>query len=220
MNNKSPKIQAQIVKNVLLLQGSLTNKKSIMNWCHIWDYFYTAIISGMIAYAFQRWYSHKFDKRLKSFENEIETIKDKNVIKFDALHKNRIEVINKLYSDFCHEMDLVFFLIMPSNIKPKNALPDEDLIRKFYLHSRNFVLYLSQNSIYLPKIIVDRFAGAEYSLKSMVQSVIKDGSDENKKRLDAHYDQNLRQLFEELKNEIRDLLGVEESDFETLHIKK
>ena len=174
----------------------------------------------MIAYAFQRWYSHKFDKRLKSFENEIETIKDKNVIKFDALHKNRIEVINKLYSDFCHEMDLVFFLIMPSNIKPKNALPDEDLIRKFYLHSRNFVLYLSQNSIYLPKIIVDRFAGAEYSLKSMVQSVIKDGSDENKKRLDAHYDQNLRQLFEELKNEIRDLLGVEESDFETLHIKK
>jgi predicted metal-dependent hydrolase len=109
---------------------------------------------------------------------------------------------------------------MPSNIKPKNALPDEDLIRKFYLHSRNFVLYLSQNSIYLPKIIVDRFAGAEYSLKSMVQSVIKDGSDENKKRLDAHYDQNLRQLFEELKNEIRDLLGVEESDFETLHIKK
>ena len=46
-----------------------------MDWSQFLDYAYPAIMSGIIAYAFQMWYSHKFDKKLKSFENELETLK-------------------------------------------------------------------------------------------------------------------------------------------------
>ena len=104
-----------------------------MDWSQFLDYAYPAIMSGIIAYAFQMWYSHKFDKKLKSFENELETLKDKNVIKFDTLHKNRIDIIKKLYSMICAENDLLLTVLMPSDLKKDNSnFPDDvALIKEF-----------------------------------------------------------------------------------------
>lgn len=194
-----------------------------MDWTNFLDYGYPAIMSGIIAYLFQRWYSHKFDKKLKSFENELETLKEKNVIKFDALHKNRIDIIKKLNSMICAENDLVLAILMPSDLKKDNSdFPDDiALIKNFTKHKHGLELYLYANSIYLPKIVVDRFIGVSYSLTCIVESVINDDSEENKKRLVDHYhNNNVKKLFDDLINEIRDLLGVEESDYETNHIKK
>lgn len=193
-----------------------------MDWSQFLDYAYPAIMSGIIAYAFQMWYSHKFDKKLKSFENELETLKDKNVIKFDTLHKNRIDIIKKLYSMICTENDLVLTVLMPSDLKKDNSnFPDDvGLIKEFTKQKHVLDSYLFDHGIYLPKIVVDRFAGISYSLTSIIKSVINDDSEENKKRLDDHYNNGVKKLIDDLINELRDLLGVEESDYETKHIKK
>lgn len=193
-----------------------------MDWSQFLDYGYPAIMSGIIAYLFQRWYSHKYDKKLKSFENELDTLKDKNVIKFDTLHKNRIDIIKKLYSMICAENDLLLTVLMPSDLKKDNSnFPDDvALIKEFTKQKQMLESYLYNNSIYLPKIVVDRFAGISYSLTSIIKSVINDDSEENKKRLDDHYNDGVKKLIDDLINEIRDLLGVEESDYETKHIKK
>ena len=194
-----------------------------MDWSQFLDYGYPAIMSGIIAYLFQRWYSHKYDKKLKSFENELETLKEKNVIKFDSLHKNRIDIIKKLNSMICAENDLALLILMPSDLKKDNSnFPDDiALIKNFTKQKHELELYLHTNSIYLPKIVVDRFAGVSFSLSSIVESVINDNSEENKKRLVDHYHNgSVKKLFDDLINEIRELLGVEESDYETKHIKK
>ena len=193
-----------------------------MDWSQFLDYAYPAIMSGIIAYAFQMWYSHKFDKKLKSFENELETLKDKSVIKFDTLHKNRIDIIKKLYSMICNENDLVLIVLMPSDLKKDNSnyLDDVALIKEFTKQKHVLDSYLFDNSIYLPKIVVDRFAGISYSLTSIIKSVINDDSEDNIKRLDDHYNNSVKKLIDDLINELRDLLGVEESDYETKHIKK
>lgn len=193
-----------------------------MDWSQFLDYGYPAIMSGVIAYAFQAWYSHKYDKKLKSFENELDTLKDKSVIKFDTLHKNRIDIIKKLYSMICVENELVLCVLMPSDLKKNNSnYPDDvTLIKEFSNQMHAFDSYLYNNSIYLPKIVVDRFAGISYSLTSIIKSVINDDSEVHKKQLDEHYNNGVKKLIEDLVNEIRDLLGVEESDYETKHIKK
>ena len=67
-----------------------------MDWSQFLDYAYPAIMSGIIAYAFQMWYSHKFDKKLKSFENELETLKDKNWKKRSMLLQSRDESVTAI----------------------------------------------------------------------------------------------------------------------------
>ena len=111
---------------------------------------------------------------------------------------------------------------MPSDLKKDNSnyLDDVALIKEFTKQKHVLDSYLFDNSIYLPKIVVDRFAGISYSLTSIIKSVINDDSEDNKKRLDDHYNNSVKKLIDDLINELRDLLGVEESDYETKHIKK
>ena len=122
----------------------------------------------------------------------------------------------------CTENDLVLTVLMPSDLKKDNSnFPDDvGLIKEFTKQKHVLDSYLFDNGIYLPKIVVDRFAGISYSLTSIIKSVINDDSEENKKRLDDHYNNGVKKLIDDLINELRDLLGVEESDYETKHIKK
>ena len=122
----------------------------------------------------------------------------------------------------CTENDLVLTVLMPSDFKKDNSnFPDDvGLIKEFTKQKHVLDSYLFDNGIYLPKIVVDRFAGISYSLTSIIKSVINDDSEENKKRLDDHYNNGVKKLIDDLINELRDLLGVEESDYETKHIKK
>ena len=122
----------------------------------------------------------------------------------------------------CTENDLVLTVLMPSDFKKDNSnFPDDvGLIKEFTKQKHVLDSYLFDNGIYLPKIVVDRFAGISYSVTSIITAVINDDSEENKKRLDDHYNNGVKKLIDDLINELRDLLGVEVSDYETKHIKK
>ena len=73
-------------------------------------------------------------------------------------------------------------------------------------------MYLLSNEIYIPKILVERIAGVCVTFDSITKNLIKDKSDENKKRLDDFYMEKVRPLLDDLKKEFRVLLGVELDD--------
>ena len=68
-----------------------------MNWTQFLDYGYPALMSGIIAYLFQKWYSHKFDKKLKSYEADLELLKKKDEIKFDVTHREMVNRFSNLF---------------------------------------------------------------------------------------------------------------------------
>ena len=99
--------------------------------------------------------------------------------------------------------------IMPTEMQNIFQLNEDELLRVNILKSHKIQMYLLSNKIYIPKILVDRIAGVCYTFDSISKNLMKDKSDENKKRLDEFYTEKVRPLLDNLKNEFRVLLGVE-----------
>ena len=103
----------------------------------------------------------------------------------------------------------ILHAMMPTEIQNVIQLNINDLLRKNRVKSHEIQMYLLSNEIYIPKILVDRIAGVCYTIDSISKNLMKDKSDENKKRLDEFYTEKVRPLLDNLKNEFRVLLGVE-----------
>lgn len=178
--------------------------------------------SGFCAFKFlgKKWVENWFAKDLKRYEHKLDVLKIKDEIKFNILHKERIDIIKKLYQMFFDLNESVMLIMMPTELQKGIQVKGNDLINGFKLKSHNVQMYLSSNDIYIPKILVDRIAGVCYTFNSIAESVRKDNSDENKKRLDDFYIEKVRPLLEDMKNEFRVLLGVEFYDNEALNKKK
>ena len=167
--------------------------------------------SGFCMFRFlgKKWVENWFAKDLKRCEHKLDVLKIKDEIKFNILHKERIDIIKKLYQMFFDLNESVLHSMMPTEMQKLIQIKEEDLLIKNRLKSHEIQMYLLSNDIYIPKILVDRIAGVCYTFDSITNRIKEDKSDENKKRLDAFYLEKVRPLLDDMKNEFRGLLGVE-----------
>ena len=174
----------------------------------------TGITSGFCIFKFlgRKWIENWFAKDLKQYEHKLAILKVKDEIKFNILHKERIDTIRELHTQIFDLTDSMLYLLMPSEMQEAIQLNVDDLVMKNKLKSHKIQMYLLANDIYLPKILVDRIAGVCYTFDSISKSIITDKTKENKERLNVFYTEKTRPLIEELKNEFRKLLGVEFND--------
>lgn len=175
---------------------------------------------GIFKSLGKKWVENWFAKDLKRYEHKLDVLKIKDEIKFNILHKERIDIIKKLYQMFFDLNESVLLIMMPTEMQKGLQVKENDLFNSVRLKLHKNQMYLLSNDIYIPKILVDRIAGVCYTFDSITKSVMKDNSDENKKRLDDFYIEKVRPLLEDMKNEFRVLLGVEFYDNEVINKEK
>lgn len=172
----------------------------------------------MFKYLGRKWIENWFAKDLKRYEHKLDVLKIKDEIRFNFLHKERIDIIKELYKSVFELNELNLYLIMPTEMQEQFQFKEEDLIKKNYQKSHNLSMYLLSNEIYIPKILVDRIAGMCYTYQSITKSIMNDNSEKNKKQLDTFYIEKVRPLLNDLRDEFRKLLGVEFYDNELMKI--
>lgn len=174
----------------------------------------TGAASGFCAFKFlgKKWVENWFEKDLKRYEHKLDVLKIKDEIKFNILHKERIDIIKKLYQMFFELNECILYSMMPSEMQRTIQIKVDELLENNNIKSHNIQMYLLSNDIYIPQILVDRIAGVCYTFDSITKSIMKNNSEENKKTLDAFYKEKVLSLLGDLKNEFRLLLGVELDD--------
>jgi len=174
----------------------------------------TGAASGFCAFKFlgKKWVENWFEKDLKRYEHKLDVLKIKDEIKFNILHKERIDIIKKLYQMFFELNECILYSMMPSEMQRTIQIKVDELLKNNIIKSHNIQMYLLSNDIYIPQILVDRIAGVCYTFDSITKSIMKNNSEENKKTLDAFYKEKVLSLLGDLKNEFRLLLGVELDD--------
>lgn len=172
--------------------------------------------SGFCAFKFfgRKWVENWFAKDLKRYEHKLDVLKIKDEIRFNILHKERIDIIKKLYETFFELNELILHLLMPTKMQNMIQIKEDDLAKTIFIKSHTIQMYLLSNDIYIPQILVDRIAGICYTFDSISKKIITDDSDKNKKVMDDFYKQKVKSLIDDLKNEFRRLLGVEFYDNE------
>ena len=175
--------------------------------------------SGFFAFKYlgRKWVENWFAKDLKQYEHKLDILKIKDEIRFNILHKERIDIIKKLYKMVFELNESVLHIMMPMNMQEMIQFKEDDVAKKNILKSHNVQMYLLSNDIYIPKILVDRIAGVCYTFDSITKRIMEDNSDDNKKRLDDFYIKKVRPLLDDLRNEFRRLLGVEFYDDEFMN---
>lgn len=164
---------------------------------------------GIFKYLGKRWVENWFAKDLKLYEHKLDVLKVKDEIRFNILHKERIEIIKNLYKQVFELNELSIYLIMPDEMQRQFNLNKEDLFKQSYMLSHKLQMYLLENTIYIPQILEDRIAGLCYTYDSAAKSLIKDGSEEHRRSIEVFNQDKIRPLLNDLRDEFRRLLGVE-----------
>lgn len=164
---------------------------------------------GVFKFLGKKWVENWFAKDLKRYEHKLDVLKVKDEIRFNILHKERIEIIKKLYEQVFELNELSIYLIMPDEMQKQFNLTKEELFKQCYVHSHKLQMYLLENTIYIPQIIEDRIAGLCYTYDSVAKSLMKDGSEEHRKAMEMFNQQKIRPLLNDLRDEFRRMLGVE-----------
>lgn len=163
----------------------------------------------VFKYLGKKWVDNWFSKDLKKYEHKLEVLKSKDEIRFNLLHKERIEIIKRLYKQVFELNELSIYLIMPEEMQKQFKLNKEELFQQSILLSHKLQMYLLENTIYIPKILEDRIAGLCYTYDSAAKSLMNDSSEEHRIKLDEFNREKIRPLLNDLRDEFRRLLGVE-----------
>ncbi len=169
----------------------------------------TASGYGVFKFLGKKWVENWFAKDLKRYEHKLDVLKAKDEIRFNILHKERIDIIKKLYKQVFELNELSIYLMMPDEMQKHFNLNKEDLFKQSYMLSHRLQMYLLENTIYIPKILEDRIAGLCYTYNSAAKSLMKDGTEEHRKAMELYNQEKIRPLLNDLRDEFRRLLGVE-----------
>lgn len=164
---------------------------------------------GVFKFLGQKWVENWFAKDLKHYEHKLDVLKAKDEIRFNILHKERIDIIKNLYKKVFELNELSLYLIMPSEMQSQFKLNVNDLFQQSIMHSHKLQMYLLENTIYIPQILEDRIAGLCYTYDSAAKSLMNNPSEEHKKTLEKFNQEKIRPLLNDLRDEFRRLLGVE-----------
>lgn len=168
-------------------------------------------ISGFSVFKVlgKKWVENWFEKDLKKYEHKLDVLKVKDEIRFNILHKERIEIIKKLYKQVFELNELSIYLIMPAEMQKSYNLKQEELFQQSIMLSHKIQMYLLENTIYIPRILEDRIAGLCYTYDSATKSLMNDTSEGHKKTIEKFNQEKIRPLLNDLRDEFRRLLGVE-----------
>lgn len=164
---------------------------------------------GIFKFLGKKWVENWFAKDLKLYEHKLNVLKVKDEIRFNLLHKERIEIIKKLYKQVYEINELSIYMIMPKEIQKQFNLNKNELFQQSYILSHKLQMYLLENTIYIPQILEDRIAGLCYTYDSVAKSLMNDGSERHKAELEKFNQEKIRPLLNDLRDEFRRLLGVE-----------
>lgn len=164
---------------------------------------------GVFKFLGKKWVDNWFAKDLKKYEYKLDVLKAKDEIRFNILHKERIEIIKNLYKQVFELNELSLYLIMPTEMQQQLKINVDELFQKSIMHSHKLQMYLLENTIYLPKILEDRIAGLCYTYDSAAKSLMNDRTEEHKKTIEKFNQDKIRPLLNDLRDEFRRLLGVE-----------
>ena len=167
--------------------------------------------SGFAVFKFlgKKWVENWFAKDLKLYEHKLDVLKVKDEIRFNILHKERIEIIKKLYKQVFELNELSIYLIMPTEMQKQFNLNMDNTYQQSKLLSHKLQMYLLENTIYIPKILEDRIAGLCYTYDSAANSLMTDRSEEHRKTIEKFNQEQIMPLLNDLRDEFRRLLGVE-----------
>ena len=164
---------------------------------------------GVFKFLGKKWVENWFAKDLKRYEHKLDVLKAKDEIRFNILHKERIDIIKNLYQKVNELNDMSLYLVMPSEMQESLQIDKDELAKRSYLMSHQLEMYLLSKSIYIPQSLEDRIAGMIITYNSLTKSIINDCSEEHKRSLEKWNVEKVRPLLNELRNEFRRLLGVE-----------
>lgn len=164
---------------------------------------------GVFKFLGRKWVENWFAKDLKKYEHQLAVLKVKDEIRYNILHKERIEIIKKLYKQVFELNELSLYLVMPNEMQRQFGLNKEELFHQSIMLNHKLQMYLLENTIYIPQILEDRIAGLCYTYDSVAKSLMKDSSEEHKKVIEAFNQEKIRPLLNDLRDEFRRLLGVE-----------
>ena len=164
---------------------------------------------GVFKFLGKKWVENWFAKDLKRYEHKLDVLKVKDEIRFNILHKERIEIIKKLYKQVFELNEMSIYMIMPNEMQNQLRLNKEELFQESIMLSHKLQMYLLENTIYIPKILEDRIAGLCYTYDSAAKSLMNNGSEDHKKEMELFNQEKIRPLLNDLRDEFRRLLGVE-----------
>lgn len=171
----------------------------------------TGSAAGFAVFKFfgKKWVDNWFAKDLKKYEYKLDVLKSKDEIRFNILHKERIDIIKNLYKQVFELNEMSIYLIMPAEMQKQFNIDEEELFKRSTLFSHKLQMYLLENTIYIPQILEDRIAGLCYTYDSAAKSLMNDRSEEHKKIIEKFNQEKIRPLLNDLRDEFRRLLGVE-----------
>lgn len=170
--------------------------------------------AGFCAFKWlgQKWVNNWFAKDLEKYKQQLEILKVKDEIRFNILHKERLETVKKLYSLINDLNDTVAYLMIPTKMAEGTDLNYNELIKTVKVKHHIIVQYLMESQIYLPQSLVDRIAGMGYSLNKVADYCLEHNNDESREWLRKVNEDKLRPLLNSLRDEFRKLLGVENDE--------
>ena len=129
---------------------------------------------GVFKFLGRKCVENWFAKDLKKYEHQLEVLKVKDEIRYNILHKERIEIIKKLYKQVFELNELSLYLVMPNEMQRQFGLNKEELFHQSIMLNHKLQMYLLENTIYIPQILEDRIAGLCYTYDSAAKSLMKD----------------------------------------------
>ncbi len=146
---------------------------------------------------------------MKLYEHKLDVLKTKDEIRFNLLHKERIDIIKKLYNQVFEINELSIYMIMPEEMQKQFKLDKDDLFQQSYILCHKLQMYLLENTIYIPQILEDRIAGLCKTYNSAARSLMNDSSEDHRVEMEKFNQEKIRPLLNDLRDEFRRLLGVE-----------
>ncbi len=179
-----------------------------MSWCTFFRLVYPAIISGVFIFAFQKWFSHKYDKKLKKYEAQLDLIKKTNEIKFDALHHEMIDRICELFSLMSDEFKSMNNIFMAMMIQT----PDErkvEMIESYYQKLLSLKSYLTECSIFLTTKVEERVNKILSLFEETLKELTSGTSQKTFNKMKESFERKYFRQIHSLRDEVKDILGVD-----------
>ena len=100
----------------------------------------TGAISGFGAFKFmgQKWVENWFAKDLKRYEHQLDVLKVKDEIRFNILHKERIDIIKSLYKQVFELNELSLYMLMPTEMQNQLKLNTNDLLQQSIMLNQKY----------------------------------------------------------------------------------
>lgn len=177
-----------------------------------------AWLSERLRTSIQHEYSHKLEAfkaqlqanngiELEKLKSDLRVAAQQREAQFSGLHKKRAETIEQLHS-MLQDLAVIVARFRRARVQERDANEAEARLKE---RTKDFADYFRCNKIFLPRELetkVMNLSNAVLDSAQRITSYAQEGADEEQLALvDREFDDSIRELFEDLKANFRQLLG-------------